>query len=176
MKKFPFLLLDTGPIIKLFELRLWDKFVEECDVTISQIVADQAKWASQEFEDIPIDLESYKDQVNIFDIDTSLAKAFLDRFNEIYKAEIHDGEKETLAFLCNSSEKWPLCSGDHVVYRVLGLLGRGEQSISLEEILEKIGLPQTSLEKKYTKKFCEKWTQKGQIDFVQGQGLIQDPS
>jgi len=172
MKKFQFLLLDTGPIITLFELVIWDEFLKRCNVSISQTVANEAKWASQEIEDVKIDLESYKDKINIFDIDPSLAKSFLDRFNELYKTEIHAGEKETLAFLYNSSEEWLLCSGDHAVYRVLGLLGRGEQSISLEEILDKVGLSQSQLRREYTKKFREFWIRKGQIDSIQNKGLI----
>ena len=48
MKKYQFLLLDAGPIIKLFELGIWGVFIKRCDVTVSQTVADQAKWASQE--------------------------------------------------------------------------------------------------------------------------------
>jgi hypothetical protein len=60
MEKLQFLLLDAGPIIKLFSLGIWDSFIKNCDVTVSQIVADQAKYASQEFEDICIDLEPYK--------------------------------------------------------------------------------------------------------------------
>ena len=172
MKKFQFLLLDAGPIITLFGLHIWDEFLKRCDVSISQTVANEAKWASQEFEDIRIDLESYKDQINIFDIDPSLAKSFLDRFDEIYKTGIHDGEKETLAFVCNSPERWLLCSGDKAVYQVLGLLGRGEQSISLEEILEQIGLPQSQLRREYTKKFREIWIRKGRIDSIQDKGLL----
>jgi hypothetical protein len=171
MKKFQFLLLDAGPIIKLFELGIWDEFLERCDVSISQTVANQAKWASQEYKDIRIDLELYKEKVNIFDIDPSLAKSFLDRFNELYKAGIHAGEKETLAFLCDSSENWLLCSGDKAVYQVLGLLGKGEQSISLEEILDKIGLSKSNLGPQYTKVFRERWIHKGQIDSIQNRGL-----
>jgi hypothetical protein len=34
MRKLPFLLLDAGPIIKLFELGMWEAFIEKCDVTI----------------------------------------------------------------------------------------------------------------------------------------------
>ena len=80
MKKFQFLLLDAGPIIKLFELGIWEVFIDRCDVTVSQTVADQAKWASQEAQDIRIDLEPYKHQelIKIIDIDASLAKSFLD--------------------------------------------------------------------------------------------------
>jgi hypothetical protein len=43
MKKFRFLLLDAGPIIKLFSLGIWEEFLKHCDVTISRIIAeDQA--------------------------------------------------------------------------------------------------------------------------------------
>jgi len=169
MKKFQFLLLDTGPIIKLFELGIWEDFIRRCDVTVSQTVADQAKWASQEFEDIRIDLELYKNQelINVFDVDISLAKSFHNRFNKVYKTEIHSGEKETLAFLCNSSENWLVCAADKAVFRVLGLLNKTDQGISLEEVLNKIGLSR-NIERKYTKKFREKWTHKGQEDFIQG--------
>jgi len=72
MKKFQFLLLDAGPIIKLFELGIWDTFIKKCDITISKIVADEAKWASQEFQDISIDLEHYKEQIKIIDVEFSV--------------------------------------------------------------------------------------------------------
>ena len=52
MKKIQFLLLDAGPIIKLFELGVWDAFIKNCDVTVCRIVANEAKYASQEYEDI----------------------------------------------------------------------------------------------------------------------------
>lgn len=175
MRKFQFLLLDAGPIIKLFELGIWDEFIKKCDVTISRIVANQAKWASQEFEDIRIDLEPYEQQglIKIIDLEPTLVKAFYDKFNLQYKAGIHDGEKETLAFLCDSSENRLVCSADGAVFRVLGLLGKAEQGISLQEILQKIGVSTSEkLEWEYTKKFRDKWTRKGQIDFIQGQGLL----
>jgi len=50
------------------------------------------------------------------------------------------------------------------------LLGKAEQGISLEELLQSIGLSQ-ALEWQYTKKFREKYTRLGQIDFTQGKGL-----
>ena len=61
MKRFPFLLLDAGPIIKLFELGIWDDFIRKCDVTISSIVADEAQYASREDYDVYINLESYSE-------------------------------------------------------------------------------------------------------------------
>ena len=171
MRKFQFLLLDAGPIIKLFSLGIWDSFIKNCDVTVSQIVADQAKYASQEFEDIRIDLEPYKQNVKIIDVDPVTVRTFYDKFNIQYKADIHPGEKETLAFLCSRTENWQLCSADGAVFRVLAILGRAQQGISLEELLNKIGLSRRDLEWKYTRKFREKYTRIGQTDSIQNQGF-----
>jgi len=172
MKKFQLLLLDAGPILKLFELELWDKFIKRCDVTISQTVAKQAKWASQELKDVPINLGSYEEQnlITIFDADIATVQKFYSKFDQQYKAEIHPGEKETLAFLDESPENWLLCSADKAVFRVLGLLGKGEQGISLEEVLQEIGLPK-QLEWEYSRKFREKYTRLGQEDFIQNKGF-----
>lgn len=173
MKRFQFLLLDAGPIIKLFEQGLWNDFIQRCDVTISQTVANEAKWASQEFEDIRIDLEPYAEQelVRIIDVDLSTVKNFYQKFDLKYKVIIHPGEKETLAFLCDSPEDWHVCAADGAVFRVLGLLGKGEQGISLEEILKEVGLYK-KVEWKYTKKFREKHTRMGQQDSIQGHSIL----
>jgi len=153
MKKLQFLLLDAGPIKKLFELGFWDKFIESCDVTISRIVANQAERIGREF-DISIDLKSYEEKrlIKIFDSEPSVYKIFYEKFDQIYKPIIHPGERETLAFLYNSSENWRVCAADKAVFKVLGLLSKAEQGISLEEILKQIGLS-LELEWKYTKKF-----------------------
>ncbi len=170
MKKYRFLLLDAGPIIKLFSLDIWDEFIKQCDVTVSRIIAeDQARYTEDGFQHI--DLNSYENYIRFLDVGPDTVKRFLDKFDSLYKAIIHDGEKETLAFLYESSENWLVCSADQVVFKILGLLGKGEQGISLEEILKDIGLLQSSLEWKYTKKFREKYTKMGQMDSIQGKGL-----
>ncbi|MHC4159155.1 MAG: hypothetical protein ACYSSO_08765 [Planctomycetota bacterium] len=183
MKKLQFLLLDAGPIIKLFSLGIWDRFIKHWDVTISRIIAEDQALYTEDGEK-HIDLKPYKEQnlVTILDVDIPIVKKFEDKFDPLYKPDIHDGEKETLAFLHESSQEWLVCSADHAVFKILGLLGKGNQGISLEEILTKIGLgsvvewrkitPRDKHNWPYTKKFREKWTQKGQIDFVQGQGLM----
>ncbi len=173
MKRFPFLLLDAGPVIKLFELGIWDVFITKCVVTISRTVAEEAQYASLEFEDICINLDDYEEQklIKIIDVELTNVKAFHEKFDQQYKVSIHPGEKETLAFLYNSSENWLICTADGAVFRVLGLLQRGNQGISLEEILKQIGLSR-ELKWPYTKKFRENYTHRGQIDSIQNKGLI----
>ena len=138
MKKFQFLLLDTGPIIKLFQLGLWDNFIEKCEVTICRTVADESKYASREFQDIRIDLNSCEQDglIHIIDVDLSTIRAFLDKLPQSYAPD--PGEKETLAFMFSSPEKWRVCASDHIVFKILGFFGKGEQGISLEEVLAKI--------------------------------------
>ena len=181
MKKFQFLLLDAGPIIKLFSLGIWDDFIKHCDVSMSRIIAE-AQVLYTEDDRKRIDLNPYKEQdlIKVIDVEPSVVKSFYDKFDLLYQADVHDGEKETLAFLYNSSDDWLVCSSDHVVFKVLGRLNKADQGISLEEILKAIGLGQISAWKniiskdkdwKYTKKFKEKWTQKGQIDFIQDHGV-----
>ncbi len=172
MKQFQFLLLDAGPIIKLFELDIWDTFIEKCDVTIGRTVAEEAAFIIKEEYKESIELSPYEQrgQIKIIDIKPSLVKAFYDKFDLSYKAIIDDGEKEILAFLFNSSEEKLICSADHAVFRVLAVLGKEEWGISLEEVLNKIGLSQ-ALEWKYTKKFRDKFTRIGQIESIQDKGL-----
>jgi hypothetical protein len=170
MRKFQFLLLDAGPIIKLFSLGIWDEFLKHCDVTISRIIAeDQALYTEDGCQHI--NLNPYEKQIKFLDIEPDIAKRFHDKFDSLYKAIIHDGEKETLAFLCSASEAWQICASDGAVFRVLGLLGKGTQGISLEEVLIEIGLSRR-LEWQFTKKFRERYTLVGQIDATQGQGLL----
>jgi hypothetical protein len=172
MKRFQFLLLDAGPIIGLFEMGIWDEFVKRCDVTICRTIVDEAKWASQEFEDICIDLESYeaKGLVHLVDVDLSSISHFCSKFDPLYEAVIHSGEKEALAFLDSSSQEWRLCAADGAVFKVLGVLGKAEQGISLEEVLEQIGLKR-SLDWKYSRSFRLKYTGLGQADSIQGRGV-----
>ncbi|MBN2128414.1 MAG: hypothetical protein JW741_02920 [Sedimentisphaerales bacterium] len=171
MKKFRFLLLDAGPIIKLFELGIWDEFISRCDVTVCRTVAEEARWASQEFEDVCIDVESCgkEGRIHVVDVEVSAAKAFFDRFDFSYKAALYDGEKETLAFLDSSPEPWRVCSSDAAVFRVLGLLGKAEVGVFLEEVLRQIGFGR-SLEWKYSEQFRSKYTSSGQTDAVLGKG------
>jgi hypothetical protein len=175
MKRFQFLLLDAGPIIKLFELGLWEEFIHKCDVTVTRTVAeDEVVFAAEGYEQEFIDfgLKSYEEKglVKVVDLELSVVNDFYNRFNAGYKQIIHPGEKETLALLCNSDENWAVCAADGAVFQVLGLLGKGDHGVSLEEVLCSIGLSR-NLEWRFTKRFREKNTAKGKIDAIQDRGL-----
>lgn len=173
MRRLQFLLLDAGPIIKLFELGIWEQFTKACDVTITRTVAEnEVVFASKGDDKEYIDLMPYEEQgqIKIVDVEPSTVKSFYDKFDLPYKDIIDPGEKETLAFMCASSESWHMCAADHAVFRVLCLLDKSEHGISLEEVLQDIGLSR-QIEWQYTKKFREKYTRLGQLDSIQGRGI-----
>lgn len=168
MKKYQFLLLDAGPIIKLFELGLWDKFLDHCEVTVTQTVADEARFAHGLDEDVCIDLgkDSEKGHLEIVEVMPKVVTGFHHQFSSTYKGQIHEGELESLAFLCNQSHHWKICAADGAVFKVLGLLGKADQGISLDEILKSIGLS-TDLPLHYKREFRIRHSRQGQIDSIQ---------
>jgi len=137
MEKFRFLLLDAGPIIKLFSLGIWDDFIKHCDISISRIIADNEALYTEDGTE-QIDLKTYEEQglIKILDVEIFTVKTFHEKIHHLCKVDIHHGEKELLAFMYSSSEDWLVCAVDGAVFRVLGIFGKSEQGISLEEILK----------------------------------------
>jgi hypothetical protein len=84
MKKFQFLLLDAGPIIKLFELKIWDKFIERCDVNISRTVAEEevvfaGKEDCKEYIDFGLKPWEEKGLIKIIEAEPSDVKVFYEQ-------------------------------------------------------------------------------------------------
>jgi len=173
MKKFQFLLLDAGPIIKLFELNKWKTFIEQYEVTITRTIVEQCIYMKQsgeiEYIDFPFEKAAEQGLINIVDIKPDSVASFIGGLSNKY--DLHAGEDETLAFLNTALEDYRVCAADGAVFRVLGFIGKGEQGVSLEELLKAIGLS-GNLEWRFTKKFRDKYTGEGKIDATQGQGLV----
>jgi hypothetical protein len=175
MKKFPFLLLDAGPIIKLFELGIWDKFIKRYNVTIARTVVEQSIYRgeadSRDFIEYSFEEVAGQGLFRIIDVTPTKVKEFIDKFDISSKYAFEEGEDETLAYWFFQAKEHQVCSSDGAVFSILGYLGRDEQGVSLEEVLKKMGLSR-QLEWKYTERFRHKYTKMGQIDAVQGQGFV----
>ncbi|MGA1844224.1 MAG: hypothetical protein ACMUIS_06640 [bacterium] len=173
MKKLRLLLLDANVVIKLFELDLWDAVVEKCEIILSRTVAEnEVQFFYKNGLQEEIDLSSYVNQgvVAIVDVTTSDVIEFRNRFDPTYLDRLDVGETESLVYLLGTEEDYLFSSGDSIVYEVLGRLNRGEQGISLEEILQRIGYGR-KLPNEYTYAFRKKWTNMGQQEFITGIGL-----
>lgn len=159
--KYRLLLLDANVVIYLNELGLWEQFISQCDVTLTETVVQEVK-----SYDLQPDIQSGK--IRCVSASLKSIETFKNRLGPAYLDRMDPGEAESLAYLMESRESWLLSSGDEIVYKTLGLLNRAEQGISLEELLQKMGMGQSSLDVQYTRQFRLNVTRKGQVDHVKG--------
>lgn len=176
MPKLRLLILDAGVVIKLHEWNLWEQVIAKCDVHLSSIVAgheskhhqvDGDDWV----QDIDLRQAIQDRKISIFDVQPAEILAFKKRFDASYFCDLDDGEAESLAYIYNQRKlDFKISSGDAIVYKVLGNLNIAEQGISLEEILQQIGLSRRVNEFQYTKAFRDRMTTMGSTDRIQGRG------
>jgi hypothetical protein len=173
MKKFHLLLLDANIVIELFRQGIWERVVELCDVhlarTVAEVEAHFYKDANGERQDFDLNPYIKAGKITIFDVALSELTAFCSKFDITYFDRLDLGEAESLAYLVNSSETYQICSADKIVFRVLGNLNRRDQGISLEELLQQIGLGR-ELSRPFSKVFRETLTTKGSQERIQDTG------
>lgn len=176
--KLSLLILDAGVVITLHQLRLWKQVVDQCDIHVSRVVAEVESLfhidANSEPGDYGHDIDLGPDiaagRIKLFDVPLGDIKRFRERFDASYASGIHDGEAESLAYLFSQPGNWLISSGDAIVFKVLGNAGRGDDGISLEEILQRLGLSR-SVDWQYTKAFRLNFDRVGATDRIQNRGL-----
>jgi hypothetical protein len=164
VKKFSLLLLDANVVIRLFELGIWDRVVEACDVHLARTVIDEADFYTDgSGQRHAIELQPYErdSRVTVHDALISQVGALIDRFGAHFLDRLHDGERESLAVLVSG-----LDTG------VLGALAVGGQGVSLEEVLQRIGLGRT-LKRQFSKAFRVECTEQGFDEGIRGFGVKQ---
>ena len=170
LKKTRLLLIDTNVVIYLFELGIWDKFVESCDVHMEKTIIEQCKYYEDDNGDRkPIDLSAYVKRGNIVEETTELTElvSLKDRFGADIIERLHSGEAEALALLTERNPKFLICSSDPIVFRVLAALGMSEQGLALETVLQGIGL-RRSVDSQYTEKYRRMYLKRGFQEGLQG--------
>ncbi len=167
------ILIDTCVVIDAFRLGVWEAIVDQCQVVLPRTVVDEVIQVGREFDDVPINIEELldesdqKEKISIPELLPEDLKSVYMKCGPSFRGEIHDGELECLAYLLKHEKKQSLaCSSDAVVFRYLGWTELGERGIALEEVLHGIGI-RRALEKKHTKDFREKWTNRGFTERLQ---------
>ncbi len=171
MKKFRLLLLDANVVIEISRHALWDEVVARCDVHLARTVIDEAQFFEDEngarhYIDLTAHIEGQA--ITVFDLTPSDLTSLRQSFDPVYFEKLDPGETESLGHLLRQPDDCSICSSDAIVYRVLGNLQRSEQGVSLEELLNAIGLGR-KLSWKFTRGFRDEWTKKG---FTEGLGGI----
>lgn len=175
MKKFRFLLLDANVVIWLFELGLWDTVVAKCDILLARSVAEnEALYYKAEDRDVKINLTSHNQahRVTIIDVNASDLKGFYDQFDPTYAKRLDAGEGESLAYLHMSQDPCLICSGDGIVFRVLAALNLIDRGLSLEEVLQGLGISSNMLPNQAGKAFRKKLTDRGKEEAIRGIGKM----
>ena len=174
MSKLKLLILDASEVIHLHEFGIWSRLIGLCDVRLARTVVDiEVPYFEKDGDKHPINLtdDIAGGRVHVFEASLSDINRFRERFDPVYVGALDPGETEALAHLAQSSESFLISSGDAIVYRVLGRLNLGDRGISLEEVLQKVGLGRAQLPWPCQKKFREKYTKEGEVDAIQGKGL-----
>jgi hypothetical protein len=173
MTRFPCLILDANIVIWLFEQGLWNAVVERCELILSQTVIDEADYFQDNTStERTIDLQPdiMAGRIKVISVSSGEIAKFRARFDPVYVQKLDDGETESLCYCLEQGDPYRLCSADAIVFRVLSVMDRSEQGVSLEEVLHAIGLSR-ALSRQFTKAFREENRSRGLGDRLAGIGL-----
>lgn len=173
MRRFPCLILDANIVIWLFAQGLWSAVVQRCELVLSQTVVDEADY----FQDsagvertIDLQPDITSGRITVISVSSRDIAAFRARFDPLYVQKLDDGETESLCYCLEQGDPYRLCSADAIVFKVLSVLDRAEQGVSLEEVLQAIGLSR-NLSRQFTKAFRDEHRSRGLQDRLAGIGL-----
>jgi hypothetical protein len=173
MKRFPCLILDANIVIWLFAQGLWSAVVERCELILCETVVDEADYfqdsaGTERAIDLQPDITSGR--IKVISVSSGDIATFRARFDPVYVQKLDDGETESLCYCLEQEEPYRLCSADAIVFKVLSLMDRSEQGVSLEEVLRAAGLSR-ALPRQFTKAFREQNQSRGLQDRLAGIGL-----
>lgn len=177
MKRFPCLVLDANIIILLFQHSLWSKVVEHCDLTLSETVIDEADFFVDSMgveHSIDLQPDIRAGRIRVVSFTATEIAAFRARFDPVYVQKLDDGETESLTYSLREGDPYRLCSSDAIVFKVLAVVDRSEQGVSLEEVLQEIGFARP-LPRQFTKAFRDESRSRGLQDRLAGIGLKKRP-
>lgn len=163
-------LLDTNVVLQLFELGIWQAVTQKYQIVLAQSVVDEAQFYYQGDQRHEIEWGELISSraVEVRTATASDVQQFCNRFDPNYLQKLDPGEAESLKIL-EIEKQASICSADKIVWRVLGNTGEADRGVSLEELLQQIGLTK-SLTDRFSKRFREKWTKGGSTDRFMGLG------
>lgn len=170
MTRSRLLLLDANVVIYLFELGIWQQVAERCRLVLAQAVVDEAHFFERDGDRFEIDWAEWirTTAIEIRSVPAAVVQAYCNRFEPTYYEKLDPGEAESLVILDREPEA-RICSADKIVWRVLGNTNQSDRGVSLEEILQQIGLTR-ALHYRFSKRFREQWCEEGGREHFMGRG------
>lgn len=170
MMRSRLVLLDTNVVLQLFELGIWQAVTQRYHLVLAETVIDEAQFFVKDGQRHEIDWAQVLSActIEVRGATASDIHKFCVRFDPNYLEKLDKGEAESLT-LMQSEPQASICSADKIVWRVLGNTGQAERGVSLEELLQKMGLTK-ALPDRFSRRFREQWTKGGSTERIMGLG------
>lgn len=149
------IILDANVIIELFRQDIFAAVVDRCSIKLPTTIKNECKfYEDQSGKEIQIDWTQYLNSGKVEEISADdLEYGKLARlFKEDFYRGIDAGGLEALAIINASDDEYLFfCSGDLPSLKAMGVLGKGNQAVSLEKLLKNIGI-QKNLKQHFSEK------------------------
>jgi hypothetical protein len=166
--KYQPIIIDTGIVIALFKFGLWSEVLKKCECVLTDVVVAEAQYyEDDDGKQHRIDLKPWLEKGNpkVVNVSPKQVVEFVNKFDRTYYERFDKGELATLTHFYESQEQCLIVSTDSIVYKTVGRLSMGNRGISLEELLNNIGLTK-HLDWPFTEKYRRHYTNLGIQDFI----------
>ena len=141
------IILDANVIIELFSLGIFDALIGRYSIQLPKTIKDESLFHYDQYGvEVQINWEPYISSGRVQEVGAS-DKEFGDLFKKLkddFYRGIDAGELEAIALICSQdNEDLYFCSGDLPALKVMAVLGKGGQAVSLEALLQKAGMSRT---------------------------------
>jgi|ERR1700675_48728 len=167
-------LLDANVIIESYAIGVWNSLMLSLDIAVPSIITRQeAKYFIVAGKYNPIQLAPLiaNNQLRELAADTRELSELINNFGFLFSQSIDAGEHEALAlFLAGRCAGHHFCTADAAPIQSLAMLDMSDCGISLEELLQSIGIAKP-LDKQFRKSFFEQQIMEGKRRRSEGDGL-----
>ena len=169
-------LLDAVIVIEAHRLDIWDKLISKVRVVVpATVVQDEAFYFKTrgKRKRHAIDLCGLIEAGRIAQEAATVEElqGLQAVFDNLTLQGLHAGELEALALLqAGKLEDTLFCTSDALAIRALALMGHHESGISLERMLQRLGL-QASLDPQFTDEYFQNNLRRGKQDWITRTGL-----
>jgi hypothetical protein len=153
--------------LEAFRVGAWTALISKFNILVSETIVAETLWyTDSRGVKKPIDLAHYikNKQIQSFDISMKDLKHFVGKYDPAYQDRLDLGELSLLCYLFQQDgSNMLICSGDAIVFKILGKARKSAQGVSLEELLSSIGHAKP-VSHQFRKKFKERHGQSGFSD------------
>lgn len=170
-----FFLLDAGPVIELHRLSIWPEVTARAEIVLPGKVLDDEVvfWDAGDGVGHPIHLQDSLDagRIAVARAEPTDLASVAASFDPTVRERVDAGELEAITVLVRSATPAPeFCTADRMAAVALCLLGRSGLLVSLQRLLERIGLGR-QLQWRFSEQAMTQWREEGRTRHLAGEGI-----